>query len=65
MFDLLNDDLEECIDLLRKIQTANGSERWTLMAEYQIKNLREVEKTVELCHLLCYHYERVKEGKDL
>ena len=65
MFELMNDDLEECIEFLRQMEKANGSDRWRLMAEHQIKNLREVEKTVELCNLLCYYYGRVKEGKDL
>jgi hypothetical protein len=45
------------------MEKANGSDRWRLMAEHQIKNLREVEKTVELCNLLCYYYGRVKESK--
>jgi hypothetical protein len=63
MFELLNDDLEECIEILRKMQAANGTERWSLLAENQIKN-KDIEKTVELCHLLCYYYQRVKEGKD-
>ena len=64
MFELLNDDLEECIEILRKMQTANGSERWSLLGENQIRS-GDIEKTVELCHLLCYYYERVKERKDL
>jgi hypothetical protein len=46
------------------MEKANGSDRWRLMAENQIKSIREVEKTVELCHLLCYYYERVKEGRE-
>ena len=62
MFELLNDDLEEAIDILRRMQTANGSERWSLLGENQIRS-GDIEKTVELCQLLCYYYERVKEGK--
>ena len=62
MFELLNDDLEEAIDILRRMQTANGSERWSLLGENQIRS-GDIEKTVELCHLLCYYYERVKESK--
>jgi hypothetical protein len=42
------------------MQTANGTERWMLLEENQIKS-SDIEKTVELCHLLCYYYERVKE----
>ena len=60
MFELLNDDLEEAIDILRRMQTANGSERWSLLGENQIRS-GDIEKTVELCQLLCYYYERVKE----
>jgi len=60
MFELLNDDLEEAIDILRRMQTANGSERWSLLGENQIRS-GDIEKTVELCNLLCYYYERVKE----
>lgn len=60
MFELLNEDLENCIEILRQMQTANGTERWMLLEENQI-NSKDIEKTVELCHLLCYYYERVKE----
>ena len=60
MFELLNDDLEEAIDILRRMQTANGSERWSLLGENQIRS-GDIEKTVELCQLLCYYYERVRE----
>jgi hypothetical protein len=49
---------------LRRMQTANGSERWSLLGENRIRS-GDIEKTVELCHLLCYYYERVKERKDL
>lgn len=60
MFELLNEDLENCIEILRQMQTANGTERWMLLEENQIKS-KDIEKTLELCHLLCYYYERVKE----
>lgn len=60
MFELLNEDLENCIEILRQMQTANGTERWMLLEENQIRN-KDIEKTVELCHLMCYYYERVKE----
>lgn len=62
MFELINEDLENCIEILRQMQTANGTERWMLLEENQIKS-SDIEKTVELCHLLCYYYERVKESK--
>ena len=60
MFELINEDLENCIEILRQMQTANGTERWMLLEENQIRS-KDIEKTVELCHLLCYYYERVKE----
>ena len=60
MFELLNEDLENCIEILRQMQTANGTERWMLLEENQIKS-SDIEKTVELCNLLCYYYERVRE----
>jgi hypothetical protein len=62
MFELINEDLENCIEILRQMQTANGTERWMLLEENQIKS-SDIEKTVELCNLLCYYYERVKESK--
>jgi hypothetical protein len=62
MFELLNDDLEEGIELLRRISIANGTERWMLMEENQIRRLSELNKTVELCNLLVYYYDRVKEN---
>lgn len=60
MFELLNEDLENCVEILRQMQTANGTERWMLLEENQIKS-SDIEKTVELCNLLCYYYERVRE----
>jgi hypothetical protein len=62
MFELLNDDLEEGIELLRRISIANGTERWMLMEENQIRRLGELDKTVELCNLLVYYYSKVKEN---
>ena len=61
MFELLNEDLENCIEILRQMQTANGTERWMLLEENKIRNKKK-KKTVELCHLMCYYYERVKEN---
>lgn len=62
MFDLLNEDLEDCIELLRKIRDSDGTERWRLMEENQIRNLRQLERTIELCNLLVYNYDRIKEN---
>jgi len=61
MFELLNEDLDQAIEILRRMESANGTERWILLEENQISN-KDIQKTVELCHLLCYYYERVKEN---
>jgi len=61
MFELLNEDLDQAIEILRQMESANGTERWILLEENQISN-KDIQKTVELCHLLCYYYERVKEN---
>lgn len=60
MFELLNEDLDQAIDILRRMEQSNGTERWLLLSENQIRS-KDIDKTVQLCHLMCYYYERIKE----
>lgn len=64
MFELLNDDLEDCIEILRQLRDCEDPiERYRILAEHRI-NLEEIQKTVDLCDLLCYYYGQVKERKE-
>ena len=60
MFELLNDDLENCIDIIRQMSICETkNEQLRLLAEERIDE-SDIEKTVELCNLLCYYHEKVK-----
>lgn len=60
MFELINEDMEDCIEILRKMASANSTERLMILAENRI-SLKEIQKTVELCDLLCYYYDKLEE----
>lgn len=60
MFELLNDDLEDCIEIIRQMSICESrNEQLRLLAEERIDE-SDIEKTVELCQLLCYYYDKVK-----
>jgi len=60
MFELLNDDLEDCIEIIRQMSICESkNEQLRLLAEERIDKA-DIEKTVELCQLLCYYYDKVK-----
>ena len=64
MFELLNEDLEDCLEILRQISMCeNRNERLRILAENQI-TLKELKKTIDLCELLVYYNERINEQKD-
>ena len=60
MFELLNDDLEDCIEIIRRISICESkNEQLMILAEERIDE-DDIKKTVELCQLLCYYYDKVK-----
>ena len=62
MFELLIEDLDHAAEILRQMQTMNESDKTMLLCENQIR-IKDIEKTVDLCRLMCYYYERMnKEG---
>lgn len=64
MFELLNKDLEDCIEILRELRDCEDSiEHYRMLAEHRL-NLDEIQKTIDLCELLCYYYRQVKDRKD-
>lgn len=60
MFELINDDLEDCLELLRQLSNESGIDRSKLMAEHCL-NKSDIAKTVELCELLIYYYQKIEE----
>ena len=61
MFELLNEDMEDCLEILRQISSSeNRNEQYLILAENRT-SLSEIQKTVALCELMCYYYEKVKE----
>lgn len=59
MFELLNDDLDRCVEIIRQLSACdNENEQFTILAEERI-DITDIEKTVELCQLLCYYYDRM------
>ena len=62
MFELLQEDLEDCIDLLRQINNETGIERSRLLAElYMTERKIDIQKVVDLCEILVYHYNKINE----
>lgn len=60
MFELMNEDLEDCLEILRQISNESGIDRSRIMAEHCL-NKSDIAKTVELCELLIYHYRKIEE----
>lgn len=59
MFELLNEDLENCIDILRQMTTSeNKNEQLQILAEHRITKY-DITKTVELCSLLIYYHQKI------
>ncbi len=64
MFELLNEDLEDCIEILRQMSTCeNRREQLQILAENQITE-KDLKKTIDLCELLVYYNNRINEAKD-
>ena len=61
MFQLLQEDLEDCLEILRRIANEEGVERQRAIAEmYMTDRKADVEKVVALCEQLVYYYEKSK-----
>ena len=63
MFELINEDLEDCIEILRQMTQATSTEQYQILAENGI-NKKDIEKTIALCELLVYHYNKLEEHND-
>ena len=60
MFELLNDDLDQAVEILRRMSVCESkNEQLLILAEERIDKA-DIEKTIELCQLLCYYYDKVK-----
>jgi|LakMenE01Jun11ns_1017448.scaffolds.fasta_scaffold9958443_22 hypothetical protein len=61
MFELINEDLEVCIEILRQMSTCeNRNEQLQILAEHRISK-RDIQKTVDLCELLVYYNDKIKD----
>ena len=59
MFELINDDLEECIEILRQLSICeNKNEQLMILAEHRIDK-DDIKKTIDMCELLVYYYNKV------
>ena len=62
MFELLQEDLEDCIELLKQITNETGIDRSRLLAElYMTERKTDIQKVVDLCEILVYHYNKINE----
>ena len=60
MFELLNDDLDQAVEILRRMSVCESkNEQLLILAEERIDKA-DIEKTIELCQLLCYYYEKTR-----
>jgi hypothetical protein len=60
MFELINEDLEDCIEILRLLSTCeNKNEQLMILAENRIDK-SDIQKTVDMCELLVYYHNKVK-----
>jgi hypothetical protein len=65
MFELLNEDLEDCIEILRQMSSCESKkEQLQILAENQISK-KDLQKTIDLCELLVYYNNRINERKDI
>lgn len=65
MFELLNEDLEDCIEILRQMSSCkNRNEQLQILAENQVTE-KDLKKTIDLCQLLVYYNDRINDRKDI
>ena len=59
MFELLNEDLEDCIEILRQISSCESkNEQLQILAENQISK-KDLQKTIDLCKLMVYYDDKI------
>ena len=59
MFELLNEDLEDCLEIMRQLGSSeNRNEQYQILAENRT-SLKEIQKTVDLCEMLVYYSEKI------
>ena len=61
MFELLNEDLEDCLEILKQMSEATPTERYRILAENRVSK-KDIKKTVDLCELICYYNDKVNKG---
>ena len=60
MFELLNEDLEDCIEILRQISSCESkNEQLQILAENQISK-KDLQKTIDLCKLMVYYDDKIE-----
>lgn len=59
MFELLNEDLEDCLEILRQMTSCeNKNEQLQILAENRI-SISDIKKTVDLCELVVYYNDKI------
>ena len=62
MFEMLNEDLEDCLEILRQISMCESkNEQLMILAEQRIDE-DDIKKTIELCEMMVYYHNRTKHG---
>ena len=62
MFEMLNEDLEDCLEILRQINMCQSkNEQLMILAEQRIDE-DDIKKTIELCEMMVYYHNRTKHG---
>lgn len=63
MFELINEDMEDCLEILRQMSMSeNKNEQLRILAEHRIDK-RDIRKTIELCELMIDYYHKMEENK--
>lgn len=61
MFELLNEDMEDCVEILRQMSTCeNRNEQLQILAEHRISR-SDIQKTIDLCELMVYYNDKIKD----
>jgi len=62
MFEMLNEDMEDCLEILRQISMCQSkNEQLMILAEQRIDE-DDIKKTIELCEMMVYYHNRTKHG---
>ena len=60
MFELINEDLEGCLEILRQMSSSESkNEQLMILAENRIDK-RDIRKTIELCELMIDYYHKAE-----